>query len=95
MSAAGYRARKIAARAEAGRERRRRALRTVPAGPLCESWTRLLTEPVDADWETCTHDSCWFIATGGVTVTIGAPGTWTCPPAVTAVLFRVLAGRDG
>jgi sugar (pentulose or hexulose) kinase len=34
------------------------------SGPLCESWARALTEPPGADWITCTHDSCWAIATG-------------------------------
>jgi hypothetical protein len=33
-------------------------------GPLCESWPRSLNEPVDAGWATCTHNSCWAIATG-------------------------------
>lgn len=40
--------------------------RRLVAGPLCEEWAKLLNEPVSADWETCTHDSCWVIAAGMV-----------------------------
>lgn len=46
----------------------KRKPRRLVAGPLCESWERCLNEPVTADWETCTHDSCWVIAAGVVLV---------------------------